>query len=177
MSRHSCCATDNMSETPSNRRLVFVKAEDLDVWRCRPLGTVDVLDLKDRRVGRFDGLILDAQADRPLFLVIRRTEGKGSPWFLAPVGDAWFDQTARAIRVDANPRGGEAPAFDPDAFEKMSTEEAEEFERRVLGACCPEVGVHRDGTPDYARHSSFQCPAWLRPMAVLQNSTAGPSSP
>lgn len=166
-----------MPETETSRRLVFVKADDLDVWRCRPLGTVDVLDLKDRRIGRFDGLLLDAHADRPLFLVVRRTAGKGSPWFLVPVGEAWFDQTMRAIRVDVNPKGGEAPAFNPETFEKMSAEEAEEFERRVLAECCPEVGVHRDGTPDYARHASFQCPAWLRPMTVLGDSSADQSSP
>jgi hypothetical protein len=159
-----------MPQQTADRRLVFVKAEDLDVWRCRPLGTVDVLDLKDRRIGRFDGLLFDAQADRPLFLVIRRTAGRGSPWFLVPVGDAWFDQTARAIRVDTNPRGIEAPAFNPETFEKMSREEAEEFERRVMAECCPEVGLHRGGTPDYEHAASFQCPAWLRPSVVLQTS-------
>jgi hypothetical protein len=155
-----------MAETQLQRRLIFVKAQDLDVWRCRPLGAIDVLDVKDQRVGHLDGLLFDAKADRPLFLVIRSAAAKGEHWFLVPVGDAWFDQTARAIRVDAELRAGEAPSFNPDAFEKLSHVEAEEFERRVLAECCPEVGLHRDGTPDYSRARSFDCPAWLRPPAL-----------
>lgn len=76
------------------------------------------------------------------------------------VGDAWFDETARAVRLDA-PRRERMP-FDPDEFERMSPEQADEYERRVLAACCPEVGLHRDGRPDYARHALFTCPQWLR---------------
>ena len=37
-----------------------------------------------------------------------------------------------------------------------------EYERHVLAQCCPEVGLHRDGTPAYGRQKSFQCPTWLR---------------
>jgi hypothetical protein len=154
-----------MVETQAQRRLVFVKADDLDVWRCRPLGAIEVLDLKDHVVGRLDGLLFDAKADRPLFLVIRRA-GKDGRWFLVPVGEAWFDQTARAIRIDEKPRASDAPVFSPGAFERMSHQQAEEFEGRVLAACCPEVTLHHDRVPDYSRTRSFECPAWLRPAAV-----------
>jgi hypothetical protein len=44
-----------MAGIEAQRRLVFVKAQDLDAWRCRPLGAIDVLDLKDERVGHLDG--------------------------------------------------------------------------------------------------------------------------
>ena len=150
-----------MAEAPRRRRLVFVKAVDLELWRCRPIGTIDVLDLRDRRVGHVDGIVIDAWADRPLFLVIARQGRSGPERSLVPVGDAWFDQTERALRVDMNLRR-EAPPFDPAEFERMTAAEAERYEQRVLGLCCPEVGVHRDGTPDYARLSRFQCPTWLR---------------
>jgi hypothetical protein len=155
-----------MAGIEAQRRLVFVKAQDLDAWRCRPLGAIDVLDLKDEHVGHLDGLLFDAKADRPLFLVIRRTPAKSEHWFLLPVGDAWFDQTMRAIRIDVKPRAGRAPEFNPERFAKMSHEEAEAFERHVLAECCPEVGLHRDGTPDYSRATAFECPAWLRPPAL-----------
>jgi hypothetical protein len=48
--------------------------------------------------------------------------------------------------------------FDPDEFDRMTAEDAEEYERRVLAQCCPEIGLHRDGTPDDARLAAFQCP-------------------
>jgi hypothetical protein len=159
-----------MEQTESDRRHVYVRAADLELWRCHPLESVEVLDLKDRPVGRFDGILLDVREDRPLFLVICRERStkspngskKGSKWFLFPVGDAWFDDTERAIRIDVNVRRGEAASFDPDEFEKMTPDAAAAYELRVLGLCCPEVGVHRDGTPDYSRHAAFTCPPWLR---------------
>lgn len=152
-----------MAETTPDRRLVFVRASDMELWGCRPLGMVDVLDLRDQRVGVFDGLVLDSEADRPLFLVIRQDAGLSHKWFLVPVGDAWFDETERAIRIDLNVRRGEAPTFNPDEFDRMTPDEAADYERRVLAQCCPEVGLHRDGTPDYTRQPTFECPAWLRP--------------
>jgi hypothetical protein len=135
---------------------------DLDRWQCRPLGSIDLLDLDDRRVGHLDGIVIDRRDNRPIYLVIAATRGLGPEphtWFLVPVGDAWFDDTVRAIRIDA--RGDEIP-FDPGEFEQMTREQADEFERRVLAQCCPEVGFHRDGSPDYARLERFTCPAWLR---------------
>jgi hypothetical protein len=149
-----------MARTATNRRLVYARAEDLEEWNCRPLEAIQVLDLRDRAVGRFDGVILDAHAERPLYIVVR---SNGTPsWFLVPVGDAWFDDTERAIRVDVARRKSEAMVFDPDAFARMTPEEAIEYERHVLGTCCPEVGLHRDGTPDYSKVAAFQCPAWLK---------------
>jgi hypothetical protein len=149
-----------MARTATDRRLAYARAEDLEEWRCRPLESVPVLDLRDRPVGRFDGVILDARTEQPLYIVVHR-EGN-APWFLVPVGDAWFDDTERAVRIDAVRRTITAMAFDPDAFARMTPEEAAAFERRVLGACCPEVGLHRDGTPDYAKLAAFQCPSWLK---------------
>jgi hypothetical protein len=148
-----------------NRRLVYVGAADLDRWSCRPLDTVDVLDLKDRPVGQLDGVVIESATKRPVYLAIRRVTDEERPdMFLVPVGDAWLDQTARAIRIDAPKR--ERVRFVPEAFERMSPEEADAYERRVLAACCPEVGFHRDGSPAYGRHQLFTCPEWLQPVPV-----------
>jgi hypothetical protein len=154
-----------MDAAQGDRRLVYVRAADLDRWSCRPLGTIEILDLKDRRIGRLDGVVVERGANRPAYLAIRATTAGGRPnGFLVPVGDAWFDETARAIRIDAPRR--ERIRFDPDEFERMSPAEADAYERRVLAACCPEVGFHRDGSPDYSRQALFKCPVWLQPQAA-----------
>lgn len=150
-------------ESSDNRRLVYVRAADLDRWQCYPLTTIEVLDLKDRPVGQFDGIVIDRQENRPVYIVIAKRRGsgtKGLSRFLVPVGDAWVDDTERAVRIDAPSK--ERIPFDPDEFERMTPEQADEYERRVLATCCPEVGFHRDGTPDYARLRQFKCPAWLQ---------------
>jgi hypothetical protein len=148
-----------MSGTGDDRRLAYVKAEDLDRWQCRPLGSVDILDLRDRRVGYLDGVVIERETNRPVYIAVRGAKDA----FLVPVGDAWFDDTERAVRIDAAPR--DRVHFDPEAFARMSRDEADEYERRVLANCCPEVGFHRDGRPDYARQALFQCPAWLQSQA------------
>lgn len=148
------------------RRLIYAPASEFDQWRCRPLGTIEILDLQDRNVGQLDGLVIDRFEDRPVYLAVAPQRGANEPsqrWFLVPVGEAWFDETQRAIRLDAGKR--ERIPFDPAAFEQMTPSQAEEYERHVLATCCPEVGVHRDGRPDYARLSQFTCPTWLRPPA------------
>jgi hypothetical protein len=163
--RSNRAATESAgSASPTGRRLVYVQAADLDRWGCRPFETIDILDLRDRPAGRLEGIVIDRRENRPIYLVVARPRGAAqqrADWFLVPVGDAWFDQTARAVRVDVPAR--ERIPFDPDEFERMTPQQADEYERRVLASCCPEIGFHRDGRPDYERLQQFKCPVWLRP--------------
>lgn len=99
-------------------------------------------------------MVIDRGTNGPVYIAVRRATDA----FLVPVGDAWFDDTERAIRMDA-PRHDRV-RFDPEAFERMSRDEADEYERCVLANCRPEVGFHRDGRPDYASQAIlFECPS------------------
>ena len=89
------------------RRLVYVRAADLDRWQCRPFETIDILDLEDRPVGQLDGIVIDQRGNRPIYFVVARRPGSGKERqtsFLVPVGDAWFDETERAS-VWTHPNG------------------------------------------------------------------------
>ena len=116
------------------RRLVHVQAADLDRWGCRPFETIDILDLHDRPAGHLEGIVIDRRENRPMYLVVARGRGAAARqrpnWFLVPVGDAWFDETARAVRIDVPAR--QRIPFDPDEFERMTPQQADEYERRVL---------------------------------------------
>jgi ribosomal protein L19 len=79
---------------------------------------VDVLNTRDERVGTFDGLLLSARSDSPLFLVLRRSHGDGQRR-LIPIGSAWFDQTAEVIRVD-DADVQRASVFELEEFERMT---------------------------------------------------------
>lgn len=125
---------------------------------CRPLPRVDVLTTQDERVGEFDGVLLSATSDDPLYLVLLLDDPAERR--LVPVGEAWFDQTAGAIRLDEEDVDG-AAAFDRAEFERMSATEVAAFERRVLASCCPEV-LRDAGAPGYDAAPEFQCPEWLR---------------
>lgn len=151
-----------LDQPTDNRRLAYVRAADLDRFQCRPFPTIDILDLRDRPAGRLEGIVIDRHENRPLYLVVakRRRGEERQNWFLVPVGDAWFDDSERAVRIDVSAR--ERIPFHPDKFERMTPEQADEYERRVLATCCPEIGFHRDGRPNYARLQQFMCPVWLR---------------
>ena len=101
-----------------DRRLVYASAADLDRWQCRPLGAIEIEDLKDRPVGQLDGILVDRRENRPMYLAVngRGKSGQASGRFLVPVGDAWFDETDRAVRID--PARHRIP-FDPDEFEQF----------------------------------------------------------
>jgi hypothetical protein len=151
-----------MGETVTDRSLVYVRAEDLERWNCRPIGAIPVLDLKDHAVGHVDGLIIENPAKQPRFLVIFRDDSKSRDRLLIPVNDAWFDETERAIRIDASLRHGALQQIDLDRLERMSAAETAELERRILKQCCPEVPIQSDNTPHYAASKSFKCPPWVR---------------
>jgi hypothetical protein len=158
-----------MRETNRNQRLVYVKAADLDRWECRPIEAIEVLDLKDRPFGNLDGIVIERETNRPIYIAIGRTADDDRPErFLVPVGDVWFDETQRVVRIDA-PRKDRIP-FDPDEFERMSPQQADEYERRVLATCCPEVEFHRDSRPDYTSDKLFSWPRWLRPSLYEEQS-------
>jgi hypothetical protein len=120
---------------------------------------VDVLTTGDRRVGTFDGLLLSAGSDSPLYLVLQRSDAGGERR-LIPIGSAWFDQTTEVIRVD-DADVKRASVFDLDEFQRMTPAEVVAFERRVLASCCPEA-LRGAGPPTYHTAAQFQCPDWLR---------------
>ena len=167
--RNNRAVTESAGSAPATdrttgRRLVYVQAADLNVWGCRPFQTIDILDLQDPPAGHLEGIVIDRRENRPVYLVVARGRAAAhqpSNWLLVPVGDAWFDETARAVRIDVPAR--QHIPFDPDEFERMTAQQADEYERRVLATCCPEIGFHRDGRPDYERLQQFTCPVWLRP--------------
>jgi hypothetical protein len=130
---------------------------------CRSLPRVDILNTRDERVGVFDGILLSATSDNPLFLVFQRhntTERR-----LIPIGEAWLDPTAKVIRVDPADVDGATP-FELSEFERMTPTEVLAFERRVLASCCPEV-LRGTGAPRYDTAPQFKCPEWLRADGMI----------
>ncbi len=126
---------------------------------CRPVPRVDVLNTRDQRVGAFDGVLLSATSDSPLFLVLQGGDADGQRR-LIPIGSAWFDQTAEVIRVD-DADVQQASTFELEEFERMTPAEVMAFERRVLTSCCPEV-LRGAGPPTYDNAPQFRCPDWLK---------------
>jgi hypothetical protein len=123
------------------------------------LPPVAILNTRDERVGRFDGLLLSATSHNPRYVVIRRDDATNERRII-PIGEAWFDQTAEVVRVD-DADVQSATLFDLGEFERMTPAEVMAFERRTLASCCPEV-LRDAGPPAYDTASQFRCEDWLR---------------
>lgn len=147
------------SESSAGPSLRYAQPPDLGP-SCLPLPRVDVLNTRDDRVGTFDGVLLAAHSDSPLYMVLQRNGSDGERR-LIPIASAWFDQTTEVIRVDDADVQGSSP-FDLRAFEHMTPQEVTAFERGVLASCCPEV-LRDGGPPKYDTASQFRCPDWLKP--------------
>ena len=141
---------------PLHTSLRYAQPPDLGP-ACRPVPRVDILDTRDEHVGEFDGVLLSAESDKPLFLVFQRPDTRRRQ--LMPIGSAWLDPTTKVIRVDPADVDGATP-FDLSEFEQMTPTEVLAFERRVLASCCPEV-LREAGPPDYETADRFRCPDWL----------------
>jgi hypothetical protein len=146
------------SESSDGASLRYAQPPDLGP-SCRPVPRVAVLNTRDQRVGEFDGVLLAATSDSPLYLVLLLA-GSAGERRLIPIGSAWFDQTTEVIRVD-DADVQSASAFDLREFERMTPAEVVAFERRVLESCCPEV-LRDAGPPTYETASQFRCPDWLK---------------
>jgi|SRR5687767_4967610 len=147
--------TESPAVPPSLR---YARPPDLGP-ACRRLPRVDVLNTRDERVGAFDGVLLSATSDQPLYLVLHR-RGSDGQRRLIPIASAWFDQTAEVIRLD-DADVQSASAFDAEEFERMTPTEVSAFEHRVLASCCPEA-LRGAGPPGYDTASQFRCPDWLK---------------
>jgi hypothetical protein len=141
---------------PLQTPLRYARPPDLGP-ACRALPRVDILNTRDEHVGVFDGILLSADSDKPLFLVFQR-QGTNSRR-LIPIGSAWLDPTAKVIRVDPADADGATP-FELSEFERMTPTEVVAFERRVLASCCPEV-LRDAERPAYETADRFRCPDWL----------------
>jgi hypothetical protein len=150
-----------MAQTAARERLRFVDAEQLRGW-VTSLEGVGIMSVKDEMLGGLDGLLV-GDDDRPRYLVIV-TKDEPKRRYLLPVGIAWFDETTGVIRTDADARSlAGCPAFDAKSYEQMSADQAWQYERRVLGACCPETLAQPGGRLDYyKRLPQFQPGEWLK---------------
>ncbi len=103
----------------------------------------------NERLGDLDGFVVDAASGRPYYLVIDSGGLLSTRRYLIPVGRSHADLQARAIRIDIDTDSLKRyPEFTGGAFEAMSDEAIDRYERQVLDAIAPrEAGW--TGRPDY----------------------------
>ncbi len=150
-----------MAQAVGQQQLRFVDADELRGW-ATSLEGVGVMSVMDQTLGGLDGLLVD-ETDRPYYIIVRSKEDPERR-FLLPIGITWFDETTAVIRTDANAASAaRCPSFDQQLYREMSPDESWEYERRVLGACCPETLAQPGHKLDYYnRLPHFRPPAWLK---------------
>src|SRR5262249_53010057 len=116
--------------------LRYVDADDLDDLTV----DFDGLDVESRtgeKVGDVGGFIIDVTSARPLYIVVDAGGWFSSKYFLLPVGHAGFDKTANKLVADVSrDRVRNYPGFDRDEFQKLTDDELNRMDERMVAICC-----------------------------------------
>ena len=125
------------------------------------LDGMNVRSIVGDKLGDVDGIIVDADTGRPYYVVVDSGGWFKSRYFLVPVGHVSLDAARESLMADLKrDRIERFPAFDKDAFEKLSDEELEQIDLGTAAACCPTESV-ADGPNSWAdRWEHYAQPAW-----------------
>lgn len=115
------------------KKLRFVDVRQLDFSRLTDHGSIEVRNDTDVTLGSFDGLVVDADVNRPHYVVVDSGAFLVGRRYLLPVSEVRFDQADRVLRV-ALPKdvASRYPSFDPEEFGRMDERTLRGYESRLL---------------------------------------------
>jgi sporulation protein YlmC with PRC-barrel domain len=102
-------------------RLRYVDASHVET-SARDLEGFDVITAAGKRLGEFDGLIVDPPERRIRYLVVHRASLFGRRRVLVPMSTARLDLDHRALEVELE-SGADCPAVDVQEFAPMSDDD------------------------------------------------------
>ena len=102
-------------------RLCYINASQVET-SDQDLSGFEVITSAGKRLGEFDGLIVDPPERRIRFLVVHRNGLFGQRRLLVPMSATRLDVDHRALQVDLE-SGADCPAFDAQAFAPFSDED------------------------------------------------------
>jgi ferritin-like metal-binding protein YciE len=146
----------DLYEQPHGTRLKYVGPDRLDHSRLAA-GPLNVTNDAGEDLGVFDGVIVDAAAARPSYIVLRSPGLFSHERHLIPVAQVGFDERARVLVVNLDQDlVRRYPAFDPDEFQALRAEAAGGYHARVVDSL-------ERSTPHQARsvRTGGGVPEWL----------------
>ena len=102
-------------------RLRYIDASHVEST-AQDLTGFDVVTVAGKKIGEFDGLIVDPPERRIRYLVVHRNGLFSRRRLLVPMSSARLDVDHRALRVELE-SGDECPAFEERAFPPFSDED------------------------------------------------------
>jgi hypothetical protein len=127
----------------------------------------DVEGAAGDHLGNVDGFIVDADSNRPYYVVVDAGGWFKSKHFLLPVGHARLDSTREVLVADLTRERVDAfPGFDKDAFAALTSEELQRLHDDMCRAC--EISDVQSAAPITAVRSEvrdrpqYRYPDWWR---------------
>lgn len=118
--------------------LRYVDAKDLDNNAMKLRG-LEVDSLKNEKLGKVEGFIIDITTGRPYHVVVGSGGWFKHKHFLLPIGHVALAPANDKLIADiAKDRVERFPGFDKDEFKKMSEDDLKQLEAPTLAACCPD---------------------------------------
>jgi len=155
--------------------LRYVDASDLDNSTI----TFDGMPVDSRSaepLGKVDGVIVDASAGRPYYVVVDGGGWFKSKYFLLPIGHVNITNTGNRLVADiAKDRVERFPGFDRGEFEKLSDSELDRMAVTMADICCPSTPVAAGSS--WTTRSHYASPSWWRSDYYRASTTTSSVAP
>src|SRR6185295_3979367 len=145
----------SMNQPRPNLR--YVDGKDLGDTAMKLRG-LEVDSVKDEKLGKVEGFIIDAATGRPYHVVVGSGGWFRHKHFLLPIGHAALSSDNDRLVADiTKDRVERFPGFDKDEFKKLSEADLKQLDAAMSAACCPTTVVAVDmvewETPHHAAPS------------------------
>lgn len=141
--------------------LRYVDASDLDD-STMDFDGMNVESRSGDKLGDVDGFVIDVTSARPLYVVVDAGGWFTSKYFLLPVGHVGLDASGDKMIADVTrDRVANYPGFDRDEFSKLSDDELNRMDEKMITACCPDEVIDRAAMGQrYDRWTHYRNPTW-----------------
>jgi len=127
-------------------------------------------------LGKVDGVIVDASAGRPYYVVVDAGGWFKSKYFLLPIGHVNITNTGNRLVADiAKDRVERFPGFDRGEFEKLSDSELDRMAVTMADICCPSTPATAGAS--WTARAHYASPSWWRSDYYRAASTTSSVAP
>jgi hypothetical protein len=138
--------------------LRYVDAKDLEDNAMKLRG-LEVDSVKDEKLGKLEGFIIDITTGRPYHLVVGSGGWFSHKHFLLPIGHVTLSPRNDKLVADVTKdRVERFPGFDKDEFKKMTEADLQKLETPTSAVCCPDEMVDVEVAAWETTHYAY--PTW-----------------
>lgn len=141
-------------------RLRYIDASRIND-RTLELDDLDVCNEQDEVLGAVDGLVVDSQSGRPIYVVVDAGGWFTAKLFLLPIGEIALDPSKRTLRASiARSQVERFPGFNSSEFETLTDEDIQRVNAAIGEVYEPGASQRDDSYAAAWERNPYRTPDW-----------------